>query len=235
VKRLDHAHARPLFEATFREYGMPQVIRTDNGEPFASVGLGGLSGLSVWWMRLGIQPERIRPGKPQENGRHERMHRTLKQATAQPAAGSLRQQQKAFDHFRREYNEQRPHAALEMKVPAACYEVSLRAYPRSIPEPGYPAPFVERRVGPCGTMKWAGEKIFISSVLAGQTIGLEPWGEDLWRLWFCSCPLALFDERQQAVRKLKPEKSGKAKSATRSEPTSGMDAHPPEPPAAAQR
>ncbi len=106
---------QPVMEALFRECGLPERIRTDNGEPFGSVGLAGLSGLSVWWIKLGIQPERITPGKPQQNGRHERMHRTLKQTTARPPAATLRSQQKAFDGFREEYNWERPHAALAMK------------------------------------------------------------------------------------------------------------------------
>src|SRR5437660_2764349 len=120
VKAMDTANAQGVFEAAFREYGLPAAIRTDNGEPFASVGLGGLSALSVWWMKLGIRVERIQPGKPQQNGRHERMHRTLKQATAQPPARNLRWQQQAFDEFRQEYNYERPHEALELKKPAEC-------------------------------------------------------------------------------------------------------------------
>jgi len=124
---LEGMHERPVrgvMEAAFREYGLPNAIRSDNGEPFASPGIGGLSTLSVWWIKLGIRPERIRRGKPQQNGRHERMHRTLKQATAQPPAANMRAQQQAFDRFRQEYNWERPHEALQMKTPAEFYTAS---------------------------------------------------------------------------------------------------------------
>ena len=118
VKAADYAHSKPVFEAAFREYGLPEKLRTDNGAPFGSNGESGLTGLSVWWIKLGIVPEHIEPGKPQQNGRHERMHRTLKQETAKPPARSRRAQQERFDQFRREYNEQRPHQALGHKTPA---------------------------------------------------------------------------------------------------------------------
>ena len=112
---------QPQFERTFREYGLPWAIRTDNGPPFASTGLGGLSRLSLWWIRLGIQPERIRPAHPEDNGRHERMHKTLKETAARPPKATPRAQQEAFDQFRQEYNELRPHEALGMQTPAECY------------------------------------------------------------------------------------------------------------------
>jgi len=132
---------QPLFIATFREYGMPRAIRTDNGAPFASTGLGGLSALSVWWVRLGLDLERIQPGRPQQNGRHERMHRTLKAATAQPPQANLRRQQEVFDAFRREYNEERPHEALGQRPPAEVYQPAPRDYPERLPEQrGYPDP-----------------------------------------------------------------------------------------------
>ena len=111
-------------EATFREYGLPQVLRSNNGPPFAPVAVHGLSSLAVWWIQLAIYPERIEPGRPEQNGRHERTHRTLKQETASPAAGTLRGQQRAFDRFRREYNEERPHQGLSLKTPAECYRPS---------------------------------------------------------------------------------------------------------------
>ena len=124
-----------IFEAAFRECGLPRAIRTDNGAPFASRAVAGLSRLAVWWMRLGIVPERIAAGHPEQNGRHERMHRTLKQETATPPAANVRAQQRAFHRFRREYNEQRPHEALEMQTPSAVYTPSLRPYPLRVPEP----------------------------------------------------------------------------------------------------
>jgi putative transposase len=199
---MDERQVQGVMEATFREYGLPAAIRTDNGEPFASVGLAGLSRLSVWWLKLGIQPERIRPGKPQQNGRHERMHRSLKQATAQPPAASLRAQQKAFDRFRQEYNWQRPHQALAMKTPAELYVPSSRGYPSRLLEPNYSGECDVRHVGPCGTMTWCRQKIFVGKVLAGEAIGLEPIDDGQWKLWFFQHPLGIFDERQSRVRKL---------------------------------
>ena len=138
VEKTDTARARGIFEAAFREYGLPAAIRTDNGAPFASHAVAGLSRLAVWWMKLGIVPERIAAGHPEQNGRHERMHRTLKQETAEPPAANRRAQQRAFDRFRQEYNEQRPHEALAMQTPAAIYAPSPRSYPARVPEPEYP-------------------------------------------------------------------------------------------------
>lgn len=150
AKHPDLWYTKPLFEATFREYGLPARIRIDNGSPFASVGIGGLSELSVWWIKLGIRPERIEPGKPSQNGRHERMHRTLKQETAQPPRSNLREQQRAFDDFRQEYNYQRPHEALQGKTPAECYQASSRPYHGRIRELAYPADFEVRQVSDGG-------------------------------------------------------------------------------------
>lgn len=198
------AGVRAVMEAAFREFGLPRAIRSDNGAPFASPGLGGLSGLSVWWIQLGIQPERIRPGKPQHNGRHERMHRTLKQATAQPPAANLRSQQKAFDRFREEYNRERPHEALAMKTPAELYAPSCRSYPLHLAKPQYADDWEMRAIGPCGTMKWRGNKIFVTKVLTGHNIGLERLDADSWKLWFFGYPLGIFDERTQTIRKLPP-------------------------------
>ena len=144
--RPTRAHAKPVFEAAFREYGLPERIRTDNGAPFGSNGESGLTGLTVWWIKLGIQPERIQPGKPQQNGRHERMHRTLKQATASPPAANRRRQQQRFDEFRREYNEQRPHEALGQVPPAVLYECSSRPFPVRLPAVEYPQSWQVRRV-----------------------------------------------------------------------------------------
>ena len=134
MDRTGGRFVRPLMEATFREYGLPARIRSDNGSPFASTGVGGLSRLSVWWLRLGITPERIAPGHPEQYGRHERLHRTLKQDTAQPPSRTPRAQQQAFDRFRRTYNEERPHEALGRATPASWYEPSLRSFPERLPE-----------------------------------------------------------------------------------------------------
>ena len=130
---------KPLFIETFRKYGLPEAIRTDNGTPFASSGLGGLTSLAVWWVRLGIRLERIEPGQPQQNGRHERMHRTLKESTANPPRKNLVTQQQAFDAFCKEFNEERPHEALGQRPPVVFYERSLKEYPERLPEQcGYP-------------------------------------------------------------------------------------------------
>jgi putative transposase len=193
---------RAVMEAAFREYGLPERIRTDNGEPFASIGLGGLSRLSVWWIKLGIRPERIPPGKPQHNGRHERMHRSLKQATASPPGANLRAQQKSFDAFRQQYNWQRPHEALQMKTPAEIYVGSCRDYPRHLLEPEYGDEWEVRRVRECGRIRWCNAPIFVGKVLSGEPIGLEPVADGQWRLWFFDYPLGLFDERNGRVRKL---------------------------------
>ena len=192
---------QPLFIATFREHGLPEAMRTDNGTPFATVGLGGLSALAVWWVRLGIELERIEPGQPQQNGRHERMHRTLKEATAKPARANLRAQQKAFDEFRREYNQERPHEALGQKPPAEYYASSLREYPERLPEQrGYPDDWEKRAVRQGGQMKWKGKDIRLTQALWGQEIGLKPSGEGQWEVYFESLKLGVFDERAGRVR-----------------------------------
>ena len=146
VEKTDDERVRAIFESAFRECGLPRAIRTDNGAPFASRAVAGLSRLAVWWMKLGIVPERIAAGHPEQNGRHERMHRTLKQETASPPAANRRAQQRAFDRFRREYNEERPHEALDMQTPSAVYTRSSREYPARVPEPEYGSALLVRRV-----------------------------------------------------------------------------------------
>lgn len=199
VVRPDYEHVQPLYELTFREHGLPLAMRNDNGPPFASTALGGLSRLGVWLVRISVRPERIRPGRPQENGRHERLHRTLKQETARPAKANLREQQRAFDQFRQEYNEQRPHAALGQQTPASCYTASERNYPRRIREPEYPGDYEVRRVKADGDIKWRGEKPYLSQNLAGEWIGLEPVEDGLWRLWFYDYELGLLDDHTGKV------------------------------------
>lgn len=163
---------QPLFEVTFREYGLPQRIRTDNGPPFVSVGAGGVSALSIWWIKLGILPERIDPGAPQQNGRHERLHRTLEEATARPPAATLTAQQRRFDAFRRQYNTERPHEALQQHTPLSCWQPSPRAYPRRLEEPAYADEANVRRVRLNGCMKWQGELIYIHKALVGEPVGV---------------------------------------------------------------
>ncbi len=209
ARHPDGWYTKPLFEATFREYGLPERIRIDNGAPFASVGIGGLSELSVWWIKLGIRPERIEPGKPAQNGRHERMHRTLKQATAQPPRANLREQQKAFDEFRQEYNYERPHEALEGKTPSECYQDSLRPYQSRIRPVQYPASFAVRQVSEGGQIRWNTAYVFVGRALSGEPIGLEPMADGKWRVWFSFYELGEFDESKLVIR-AKAQPNGKS-------------------------
>jgi transposase InsO family protein len=199
VAAADTVHSKPVFAAAFREFGLPHRIRTDNGAPFGSNGESGLTELSAWWIKLGIVPERITPGKPQQNGRHERMHRTLKQETASPPAANRRRQQERFDQFRQEYNHQRPHQALGQKTPGSCYEPSPRPYPERIKPAEYPAGWLLRRVSPGGQMRWTSTNIFVSHALEGEQVGLEPFAEHHWRVWFCSYELGTFDAESQRI------------------------------------
>jgi len=161
-------------ERVFREYGLPETIRSDNGAPFASVGLGGLSQLSVWWVKLGILPERIEPGHPEQNGRLERLHRTLKGEVASPPRRNRRAQQRAFDQFRWQYNQERPHEALGQQAPVRHYQPSRREYPDRISSPEYPSGVQVRRVRSNGQIKWQGARIYLSETLAGEPVGLMP-------------------------------------------------------------
>jgi len=172
VEKTDTERVRAIFEAAFREYGMPQTIRTDNGAPFASAALRGLSRLAVWWIKLGIVPERIAAGHPEQNGRHERMHRTLKQDLQ--LGHDWRAQQRHLDHFRHDYNQVRPHEALGMQTPAAVYVPSLRSYPERVPEVEYPETMQVLKVKSHGHFRWKKHDVFLSEVLWGEPIGLLP-------------------------------------------------------------
>jgi putative transposase len=185
---------RPWFEKVFREKGLPEAIRTDNGAPFASVGLGGLSKLSVWFIKLGITPERIDTGHPEQNGRHERMHRTLKEETASPPKSSMRQQQRAFEAFKYEYNFERPHEALGQKPPASFYEHSRRPYPVRAPKVEYDHGDVTRQVRSNGEIKWKGTFIYVSEALVGEPIALHQRDDHLWEVWFSSHFLGTLNE-----------------------------------------
>lgn len=194
------AAVQPIFVSLFQTFGMPQAIRTDNGSPFASTSLGGLTQLSIWWILLGIQLERIEPGHPEQNGRHERMHRTLKEATASPPKTNLRTQQQAFDGFRHEYNDERPHEALGQEVPGLFYHPSSREFPTRPPQQrGYPAEWEKRRVRQNGTIKWHSREIYISEALRDYEVGLEPVGDAKWAVHFEQLKLATFDERTSAI------------------------------------
>jgi putative transposase len=184
VRRVDTRCAWPLLEATFREYGLPLAIRSDNGPPFASRGVGGLSRLSVWWIKLGIKPERIAPGRPSQNGRHERMHGTLKRDACQPAASNRREQQRRFDAFRRIYNDERPHEALGNVPPNMVYRPSPRPYPARPSELVYPDHWQIRMVRQNGEMRWRGNHIFIGEVLAGEPLALQESHNGSWLVHF---------------------------------------------------
>jgi len=194
LPREEAEAVQAVFTAAFREYGLPRILRTDNGTPFASTGRTGLTRLSAWWVKLGLTPERIAPGHPEQNGRHERMHRTLKQETTQPPQRDLRAQQRTFDRFRREYNYERPHAALGQIPPADLYSRSPREYPGRIPEVAYPAGMPVRRVRNKGHLRWRGALLFVSEALCGEPVGLAPQDERYWALYYNHLPLLILDD-----------------------------------------
>jgi len=182
-----------VFERAFKDFGVPEAMRTDNGLPFAApTALYRLSKLAVWWLRLGIRIERIEPGKPQQNGRHERMHLTLKREATKPAGDNLLQQQARFDTFLTRYNEERPHAALAMKTPAELYARSPRVY-RGLPDLTYPFHDVTITVTNCGRICFRGRKVNLSHALAGQTVGVTQVGERVWLVSFMEYYLGYFD------------------------------------------
>jgi hypothetical protein len=199
VEKTNTERVRAIFEAGFREYGLPAAIRTDNGAPFASTAVAGLSRLAVWWLKLGIVPERIAAGHPEQNGRHERMHRTLKQETAMPPAADRWAQQRELDRFRQEYNQVRPHEALDMETPASVYEPSLRPYPRRVPEPEYSDSMLVRSVHSRGQFRWRKQDVFLSEVLWGERVGLLPLDERWFAIYFAQLPIAAFDSHQLRV------------------------------------
>jgi len=210
VERPDHEHVRPVFEQAFCEFGLPLAIRSDNGPPFASTGAAGLSPLAVWWLKLGIVPQRIDPGKPQQNGRHERMHRTLKAETATPPAATIAEQQARFDAFRRYFNEERPHEALGFKTPAAYYVPSPRPYPCPVREVVYPDTFAVRRVRSNGEIKWRGELIFISQVLVGEPVGLAQTDSGEWQVRFADLELGFIDRKCRRLCRRPPYPTSQA-------------------------
>jgi len=190
-----------VFTRVFREYGLPDVLRTDNGEPFASsTTLGRLSRLSVWWIRLGIQVERIDPGCPEQNGRHERFHRTLDETRYAGPATNGAAQQRRFREHRRTYNEVRPHAALNGQPPAAVYTPSPRPFPAQLPPLEYSAAHVVRRVGPSGCFRWQQRHVHLTRVLHGEDIGLLPIADGRWAVYFATVRLGEFCERAHRMQ-----------------------------------
>lgn len=213
VPRPDHAHARPVFERLFREYGLPLAIRSDNGAPFASMGIGGLSTLSVWWVKLGIVPERIAPGHPEQNGRHERLHGTLKRETMQPPSPTPRAQQRRIDAFVHCYNTERPHQALGQVPPATLYVPSARPYPHRLTDPTYLDSAQTRRVRQDGQIKWHGTLVWVSEALAGELVGITE-ERDSWMVSYGPIALGLLRPNHIQLDRLPPTSRSEQMSVT---------------------
>lgn len=213
VLRCDGLPARTVdatrrrFARAFAEYGLPDRIRSDNGTPFAATGLARLSRLSVWWMRLGIVPERIAPGRPEQNGSHEQFHSVLKAETARPPASTLAAQQRRFDRFCTEYNHVRPHESLDDEPPAARYTASTRSLPATLPPVEYPGHMEVRRVSGAGHISWRGP-VFLTETLAREHVGLEEVDDGVWTVYFGTIALARFNERLRALQPLAPVTTG---------------------------
>ena len=203
---------KPVFAAAFRAYGLPSSIRCDNGAPFGSNGAGGLTRLSAWWLKLGVEPHFIHPASPQENGRHERMHRTLKAQTSRPPAANAAEQQARFDGFRRHYNEERPHEALGQRVPADFYVPSPRSMPDRIEDPWYDADHQVRRVRSSGEIMWRGERVFIGEALVDELVGVAELETGDHVVRFCDLDIGLIDRRGKFNR-FAPPREGLRESA----------------------
>jgi hypothetical protein len=191
---------RPWFERTFRTYGVPRVLRTDNGTPFATRGPGRLSRLAVWWLKLGITLDRIDPGHPEQNGRHERFHLTLQQDTLTPPAATRRQQQRRFDRMRQDFNTDRPHEALGQHPPAQHYVASPRPYPTRLEDPWYDATHQVRRVKDTGQIKWRGGQVFVSEAVCGELVGLAETERGDWTVRFMHVELGCIDRQTGRFR-----------------------------------
>jgi transposase InsO family protein len=194
-----YREAQPVFRRLFQEFGLPDCIRTDNGVPFASVSLARLSTLSAWFIRLGINRELIEPGKPYQNGRHERMHRPLKAETTRPPAGNRATQQRRFNLWSYEFNHVRPHAALGLDTPAQHYQPSPRPFPERLPPLEYPRHFEVRRVGDNGCIRWRSERVHVSLVCAHQDIGLEAFDTGIWNVYFGPLKLGRLIEKELCI------------------------------------
>jgi putative transposase len=193
--RPTSAGVKSSLERLFREHGLPQALRSDNGPPFASTGIARLTRLAVWLLKLGIRRELILPGCPYQNGRHERMHRTLKFEATQPPARNLARQQPRLEAFRNEFNEVRPHEALGMKTPASVHTASPRPFPEQVPQPQYPASFEVRRVSRNGGIRWRGDWLPVGHSLVEEDVGFEQIADGLWDVYFASLRIGRFDER----------------------------------------
>ena len=191
--------AKPVFQRLFEEYGLPQFIRSDNGVPFATNTLARLSRLSAWWVRLGVMPQLIEPSSPQQNGRHERMHRTLKAETTRPPGAAMRSQQTKFDRFRKEFNHVRPHEALDQEVPASAYRPSPRPMPSKLPSLEYPDRFEVRYVSANGGIRWNSQWVNVSITCVGEYVGLEEIDDGVWNVYFGALRLGRLDERNMRI------------------------------------
>jgi putative transposase len=201
---------RRRFARAFAEYGLPDRIRSDNGGPFASTGLGRLSRLSVWWMRLGITPERIAPGHPEQNGSHEQFHSVLKAETTRPPAANASAQQRRFTRFCAEYNFERPHEALQDEPPASCYHASARPFPSRLPPVIYPGHLEIRRVSPIGQVAWRGQVWFLSGALGGEDVAFEEVDDGLWTVYFSTVALGRLDQRRRRIQQITPLTEGRS-------------------------
>jgi putative transposase len=193
------ADSKPVFTRLFKEFGLPTRIRTDNGSPFASTSLARLSRLSAWWVRLGIIPEFIEPAKPQQNGAHERMHRTLKAEATRPPAANHVAQQRRFNRFREEFNNDRPHEALDLQTPASLYEPSSRPMPDKLPPLQYPDRFEVRYVSANGGIRWNSQWVNVSHVCIGEYVGLEEIDNGVWNIYFGPVKLGRLLERHMRI------------------------------------
>ena len=220
------AVTRPCLERAFAEYGLPDRIRSDNGPPFGGPGLGRLSSLAVWWIRLGILPERIAPGHPEQNGSHEQFHAVLKAETTRPPAASAAAQQRRFHRFCREYNHERPHEALAQTVPASHYQPSPRLLPRRLPPLQYPGHAEIRRVDQNGYVSWRRPRrppLFVSVALAGEPVAFEEVDDGIWTVTFASVMLGRFDERRHHIHPIAAISTGRSASCAGSAPNRKND------------
>lgn len=208
----------PVMERLFRDHGLPKAIRSDNGPPFASTGAGGLTRLSARWAKMGIRLERIHPGKPQQNGRHERMHGTLKAETCAPPAATLAEQQSRFDAFRREFNDERPHEALGQRQPGQVYVPSSRPCSERVDEPCYGSDEAVRRVRSSGEIKWRGAMVFISEALVGETVGICERADGHWLVRFAEVPVVLVDRTTGKAARFGPGRPPRPKPAHQPQP-----------------
>lgn len=197
---VEQVPAMEVFLRVFAQFGLPRAIRTDNGTPFSSNAICGLSRLSIWWIKLGIHPQRIEPGRPEQNGRHERMHRTLAAETARPPQRDHRAQQTRFDAFRGEFNQERPHEAIGQRTPASVYVPSARSLPSRAPDPCYPGHCKSVVVNKNGVLRLHKRPVFVSETLTGEYVGLEEIEDGIWSVYFYDVLLGRIDERDYKLR-----------------------------------